>query len=151
MSAPDPVTMDDDERDEFLGAGGVGVLSLHAERDGEQPPHSVPVSYGYDGHEETFYFRLAVGSDSEKPPLADRAVAFVTYDTVGDQWHSVVASGRLERTTDGDISTETLAGLNRVGIPLVDIFGRPTADVQFEFYRLVPDSLTGRKESSPDV
>ena len=151
MSAPDPVTMDDAERDEFLGVGGVGVLSLSHENGEYEPPHSVPVSYGYDEHEETFYFRLSVGADSEKPPLTDRAVTFVTYDTVDDQWHSVVASGRLERTTDSDISTESLAGLDRVGIPLVDIFGRPTADVQFEFYRLVPDSLTGRRELSPEV
>ncbi|GAA0203286.1 pyridoxamine 5'-phosphate oxidase family protein [Halobaculum roseum] len=151
MSAPDAVTMDDDERDEFLGTGGVGVLSLAPDDGADEPPHSVPVSYGYDGRKETFYFRLAVGSDSEKPPLADRAVTFVTYDTVDDRWHSVVASGRLEGTTDDEISTESLAGLDRVGIPLVDAFGRPTADVQFEFHRLVPDSLTGRKESSPEV
>ncbi|SHG94728.1 pyridoxamine 5'-phosphate oxidase family protein [Halobaculum gomorrense] len=152
MSAPDAVTMDDAERDEFLGSGGVGVLSLGSGDGGtDDPPHSVPVSYGYDERETTFYFRLAVGGDSRKPPLDDRAVTFVSYDTVDGRWHSVVASGSLERTTDDDISTETLAGLDRVGIPLVDIFGRPTADVQFKFYRLVPDSLTGRKESSPDV
>jgi nitroimidazol reductase NimA-like FMN-containing flavoprotein (pyridoxamine 5'-phosphate oxidase superfamily) len=142
--------MDDAERDEFLGTGGVGVLSLRSD-DADEAPHSVPVSYGYDERENTFYFRLAVDGDSEKPPLADRAVTFVTYDTVDDRWHSVVASGRLTETTDESISTESLAGLDRVGIPLVDIFGRTTADVQFEFYRLVPNSLTGRKESSPEV
>ncbi|MXR40574.1 pyridoxamine 5'-phosphate oxidase family protein [Halobaculum sp. WSA2] len=151
MGAPDTVTMADDERDVFLGTGGVGVMSLASESGADEPPHSVPVSYGYDGREETFYFRLAVGADSGKPPLTDRAVTFVTYDTVDGMWHSVVASGRLESTTDADISTESLAGLDRVGIPLVDAFGRPTADVQFEFYRLVPDSLTGRKESSPEL
>ncbi|QZX99191.1 pyridoxamine 5'-phosphate oxidase family protein [Halobaculum rubrum] len=151
MSAPEAVTMDDAERDEFLGTGGVGVMSLASENGADEPPHSVPVSYGYDGREETFYFRLAVGADSEKPPLTDRPVTFVTHDTVDDRWHSVVASGRLESTSDSDVATESLAGLDRVGIPLVDIFGRSTADVQFEFYRLDPDSLTGRKESTPEV
>lgn len=55
MSAPDPVTMDDAERDVFLGVGGVGVLSMVHENGADDPPHSVPVSYGYDEREETFY------------------------------------------------------------------------------------------------
>lgn len=151
MSAPDAVVMDEAERDEFLGSGGVGTLSFATDEDDAGPPHSVPVSYGYDEQEAVFYFRLAVGSDSEKPPLGGRPVTFVTYDTVDGDWQSVVAAGELEATTDAGIATETLDGLSRVGIPLVDVFGQPTADVQFEFYRLAPTTLTGRKESSPEV
>jgi hypothetical protein len=60
----------------------------------------------------------------------------------------VVAEGRLERTTDEEIATETLQGLDRVRIPLFDVFERPPGRVPFEFYRLVPDELTGRKEST---
>ncbi|MFC7138148.1 pyridoxamine 5'-phosphate oxidase family protein [Halobaculum litoreum] len=109
------------------------------------------MSYGYDDVANAFYFRLAVDSDSEKPPLPDRPVTFVTYDEVDDAWHSVVASGRLVATDDSEVATDALEGLSRVGIPLVDVFGRPTADVQFEFYRLDPDSLTGRREASVEV
>lgn len=151
MSAPDAVVMDEAERDEFLGDGGVGVLSFGTDTGEAGPPHSIPVSYGYDDQEAVFYFRLAVGSESDKPPLEHRAVTFVTYDTVDGDWRSVVASGELEETTDDGIATETLEGLSRVGIPLMDVFGQPTADVQFEFYRLAPAELTGRKESSPEV
>ena len=46
------------------------------------------------------------------------------------------------------MATESLEGLQRVNIPLVDIFGRPTKDVPFGFYRLAPDEITARKESS---
>ena len=145
MADTDAVTMDDDERDEFLGDGGTGVVSLSTTA--EDAPHSLPVSYGYDAEEDTFYFRLAVGADSEKGDLHDRPVSFVTYRSVEGTWRSVVASGRLEATTDDAIATETLDGLDRVRIPLVDIFGKPSREVEFEFYRLVPDELTGRKES----
>jgi len=161
MGNDTPVAMDAEERDEFLGNGGTGVLSLSTT--GAEAPHSVPVSYGYDATDETFYFRLAVGPDSEKGDLADRAVTFVTYgpdgesaagtegetgsaDPSDERWHSVVAQGRLEGVDEGDVATESLAGLERVDIPLVDVFDETVRSTAFEFYRLRPDQLTGRKE-----
>lgn len=149
MTDTDPVAMETDERDEFLGNGGVGVISLATVDD--SPPHAIPVSYGYDASEATFYFRLAVEPGSEKGDLADRAATFVTYGREEGRYRSVVASGRLERTTDASIATETLDGLNRVRIPLFDVFGKPPGDVQFEFYRLDPDRLTGRVETPAGV
>ncbi|SEJ11525.1 Pyridoxamine 5'-phosphate oxidase [Halohasta litchfieldiae] len=58
MSDPDATAMDDAERDSFLEDGGTGVMSLSTT--GDERPHSMPVSYGYDPTESTFYFRLAV-------------------------------------------------------------------------------------------
>ncbi|EMA61861.1 hypothetical protein C468_11695 [Halorubrum kocurii JCM 14978] len=137
--------MADDERDEFLGRSGTGVLSLSTP--GDDPPHSVPVSYGYDPVDEVFYFRLAVDEESGKANPTDRGTTFVTYGERDGRWRSVVASGRLVSTTDESLSTESLAGLERTKqIPIVDIFGEPTSQVEFQFYRLDPDRLTGRVE-----
>jgi nitroimidazol reductase NimA-like FMN-containing flavoprotein (pyridoxamine 5'-phosphate oxidase superfamily) len=144
MPAESTVAMTATERDEFLGRGGTGVLSLAS---GEGPPHSVPVSYGYDSSAETFYFRLSVGADRSKGELADRPVSFVTYDETADGWRSVVASGRLEDVESEGIGTETLAGLDKVDMPLIEMFESPVRAVSFEFYRLVPEELTGRAES----
>lgn len=149
MSADEPAEMDVDERNEFLGAGGTGVLSLSTP-DGD-PPHSVPVSYGFDASTETFYFRLSVGPDSEKGHLADRTVSFVTYGRADDGWQSVVARGRLEATSEASIATETLEGFSQTLIPYVDIFGEPPRTVSFEFYRLVPDEISTRQESRSTV
>jgi hypothetical protein len=149
MSAESPVEMNDEERDEFLGNSGTGVVSLETPAD--DPPHSVPISYGYDAATTTFYFRIAAGSDSEKPDLPGRAVTFVTYGHPDGRWRSVVAQGRLESTTEESIATETLEGLSQIHIPLVDIFGQQSRTVPFEFYRLKPDRITGRKESSSAV
>jgi nitroimidazol reductase NimA-like FMN-containing flavoprotein (pyridoxamine 5'-phosphate oxidase superfamily) len=138
------VEMGRERVDQFLGTSGTGVLSLSTS--GDEPPHSVPVSYGYDSEDGVFYFRLAVGRDSEKGTLAGRQVAFVTYGAPDDRWESVVARGTLTDTeAEG---SEALAGLERTHIPLVDIFGQRPGTVEFEFVRLVPDELTGRSESS---
>ncbi|MFC7021322.1 MULTISPECIES: pyridoxamine 5'-phosphate oxidase family protein [Haloarcula] len=140
-----------EERDEFLGVGGTGVVSFETESG--RSPHSVPVSYGYDPDQTTFYFRLATGLDSEKGEVLDRPVTFVTYGRDGetDRWVSVVAKGRLEAVDAEGIETDTLAGLEQVDIPLVDVFDVPVRDISFEFLRLVPEELTARRELRADV
>lgn len=145
MTDEEAIEMDDAERDAFLGDGGTGVIALS--EPGETAPHAVPVSYGYDDTEHVFYFRLAVGPDSEKGELAERPVTFVTYGQGDDGWRSVVASGSLRSTTDGAVAIESLEGFQEVQIPLVDVFGEPTAELPFEFYRLDPEALTTRTES----
>jgi nitroimidazol reductase NimA-like FMN-containing flavoprotein (pyridoxamine 5'-phosphate oxidase superfamily) len=146
MSDTETIAMDADERDAFLGTGGTGVISFPNSDD--ESPHSVPISYGYDSSKTTFYFRLAVGPDSDKGDVASRHVTFVIYGQQAETWRSVVVKGRLEETTKASVATESLEGLQQVHIPLVDIFGRPVKEISFEFYRLVPDEMTSRKESS---
>jgi len=141
-----PGALSPEDRDEMLGVGGIGVLAFA--RGYDVPPYAVPVSYGYDAETTTFYFRLAVDSDSEKAPLDDRPVTFVVH-AQNDVWQSVVAQGRLEPTDDDDVGTDVLAGLRRTHIPLVDIFGQEPRHVPFEFYRLSPMRMTARTETSP--
>ncbi|MFB6160513.1 MAG: pyridoxamine 5'-phosphate oxidase family protein [Haloferacaceae archaeon] len=149
MDDPDSTAMDAEERDERLGTGGTGVIAFAGSH--TDPPHAVPVSYGYDEGDATFYFRLAVGSDSEKAAVVDNPVTFVTYGQADGAWWSVVARGRLQGTTDEAVAMDALEGLRRVHIPLVDIFGRPPKDVPFEFYRLAADEVTARTESRTGV
>ncbi len=146
-SGSQELRLTESERDGFLNRVDTGVLSLGTPM--EEFPHSVPVSFGYDAVESSFYFRIADLPPETKGELDDRPVSFVTYDNDSEMegYVSVVAQGRLERTTKDDIATETLAGLDRVTIPFVDIFGERPADIEFSFYRLVPETLTGRKES----
>lgn len=133
------------ERDDFLGVGGTGVLSVV--RPDADRPHAVPVSYGYDAEEPAFYFRLATGANSRKGELAGRGASFVVHGETGNGWRSVVAEGTLERTTDESVATRTLDGLRRVEIPYVDVFDRPTREVSFEFFYLDPEELTARMEA----
>jgi len=147
MSHERAVHLDAEERDDFLGDGGTGVVSF---ADGDGPPHSVPVSYGYDADTESFFFRLAYHADTEKPDPENAAVSFVVYRETDDGWRSVVAKGDLESTDEEAVSTSALEALGRVDIPLVDVFERAPVETDFEFFRLQPDELTGRKEAPPD-
>jgi nitroimidazol reductase NimA-like FMN-containing flavoprotein (pyridoxamine 5'-phosphate oxidase superfamily) len=142
------VSLSERERDEFLGAGGVGVLSLSTTE--SEPPHTLPVSYGYDAETESFYFRLAVGPNRAKGPVKDRLVSFVAYGDTDEEtgWWSVLATGTLEDIEDADDALDALDGLQNVHIPLVDVFGVPPKEVSYQFVRLVPETLETLKESS---
>ena len=147
-SSPEEIQLDDAERDAFLGRVDTGVLSLSTPAG--EAPHSVPVSFGYSAAQTAFFFRIADLPPEEKGELDGRAVTFVTYGTDEEfgGYVSVVAQGSLERTTDAETATESLEGLEGVTIPFVDIFGERPADIDFSFYRLVPERLTGRKEAT---
>jgi len=140
--------MSEDERDEFLGRGGTGVISFSTAPD--EPPFLLPVSYGYDGSLGQFYFKLAFPPDSSKADAVDEPVSFASHAQTDDGWRSVVATGTLEEVTD--LPTESLAiqGMWAVEIPNVDIFERPRDDVTFRDFRLVPARLTGRKEAQTE-
>jgi hypothetical protein len=141
------VRMDEDERDAFLGTGGTGVISFS--RGAEEPPHSLPVSYGYDPDSGGFYLRLAFDTESEKDDVvaADRPLSLVVHGQTDDGWRSVVVTGHLEEVTEAAIESEVAQAMRRVHIPLVDVFDRHPRELTFRFFRLVVDELSGRKEA----
>lgn len=136
--------LDATEWESVLGRGGVGVLSFSTSA--TEPPHSVPVSYGFDAETETLYFRLAVGGDSAKTELLDNPATFVVYQEAADGYESVVAQGELEGIGEADVSTAVLDGLSRVDIPLFDVFERDVREVEFDFYRMAATDFTGKRE-----
>jgi hypothetical protein len=150
MANSSSATMNEEERNEFLGRGGTGVVSFPTGSDA--PPHSLPVSYGFDAETDEFYFRLAFGPDAEKGGVVDdgSAVSFVTYSETDGGWRSVVATGRLTEVTDAQIDSNVATAMRRVHIPLVDVFETHPRNVEFRFFHLDPVELTGRKEVPAD-
>ena len=138
------VQLTDEERDEFLKTGGTGVLSFATEAD--EPPVSIPVSYGYFADADSIYFRLSVPDDSRKKSLVDNPVSFVVHRETEAGWRSVVATGRLESVADAPYESAALQGLWAVDIPTVDVFERPPSEIPYRTYRLIPDAVSGRKE-----
>ena len=138
------VQLSDEERDSFLGTGGTGVLSFATDPD--EPPVSIPVSYGYFADAMSIYFRLSIPEGSRKRDLVDNPVSFVVHQETEAGWRSVVASGRLEAVTEAPYDSAALQGMWAVDIPTVDVFDRPPSEIPFETYRLVPDTVSGRKE-----
>lgn len=144
------VTMNDEERDEFLGNGGTGVASFPQ---GDEPPYTLPVSYGYDPETGDFYFRLAFGPDTSKGDVVtDRTpVSFVTYEQTDDGWRSVVATGKLHEVTEAAVNSDVVTAIRRIHIPLVDVFDRNPRELEFRFFQLKPDEFHGKKEARTEA
>ncbi|GAA0255163.1 pyridoxamine 5'-phosphate oxidase family protein [Halobacterium noricense] len=136
--------MSDGELHEFLGKGGTGIISFATESN--NPPFTIPVSYGYDTDSATFYYRLAFPPESGKEDVVDNPVAFVTYNQVDERYQSVVATGHLEKVTNMPYDSAAIQRMWAIQIPMVDIFDRPPENISFRHFRLVPDTIAGRKE-----
>lgn len=142
------VRMSTEERNEFLGRGGTGVISFDTSGDG--PPYARPISYGYDAETGYFYFRLAVDpEDTGRAELIDedREISFVTYDETDRGWRSVIATGRLEEITESALDPTVAEAMQRVKIPFVDVYDSHPLLLEFRFFRLTPDEVTGQREA----
>ena len=148
MSDSRAVRMTDEERADFLGEGGTGVISFSTEA--SEAPYSLPVSYGFDAVDGAFYLRLAFGPDSEKEGVAvDRQpISLVVHDRTDGGWRSVIVTGRLEEVTEAAIDSDVVQAMRRVHIPLVDVFDRHPRELTFRFFRLSPEQVSGRKQAS---
>mgnify|MGYP000011754020 CR=1 FL=1 len=138
------VVLNDEEIDELLGTGGIGVLGLADESD----PYAIPVSYGYDADDRVLYLRLGFADDSEKERYlarSDRAALVVTVEGM-DGWASVVARGQLSTMPEASIDGTTVEAIRSVDIPFVTIYEEEPRELEYRLYRLTPDELTGRKE-----
>ncbi len=138
------IQLSNEERTEVLGTGGTGVLSFGTEIN--EPPFSIPVSYGYYADTTSLYFRLAFPEDSPKRGLVDNPVSFVVHRETDAGWRSVIARGQLEEVTDEPYESAALQGMWAVDIPTIDIFERPPSEIPYRTFRLRPDEFSGRKE-----
>jgi hypothetical protein len=134
------VAMDEQEISAFLGAGGTCVLSL-ARGD---VPYSIPLSYGYDADERTFYLRLGFAEGSEKRAFLEASdhARLVVYDERGAK--SVVATGELREIDDGELTPAIVERLSRGRLPLFEIWEQSKEEIDFAITRLRADRLTGR-------
>ncbi|MGQ4556695.1 pyridoxamine 5'-phosphate oxidase family protein [Halobellus sp. GM3] len=139
--------LSESELNAFLGDGGTGVISFQTGRD--DPPYSLPVSYGYNAHKGHFHFRLAVSAERGKSRFVDRPVSFVAYGRTDDGWRSAVATGTLRDITDEPYDASDVQERWAVTIPFVDIFEESPENVAFRQYVLAPDTLTGRRQVAP--
>ncbi len=136
--------LSEDELSAFLGNGGTGVISFSTSSD--DPPYSLPVSYGFNTDVNHFHFRLAFPPGSEKESLVAQPVTFVTHRQTDDGWRSAIATGSLEDLSDEPHESSAIQERWGVDIPLIDIFEDAPEDITFRQFRLAPDKLTGRKQ-----
>jgi len=133
------------ETDEFLGQTETGVLSL-AQHD---EPYSIPISFGYDADERTFYMRLVSTPKSEKRKFlaSSPRARLVVYDrTDGDTvYRSVVAVGSLEGIPLEELTVERVEQYGEAERPLFEIWGAEKQNLDIQLYEFAPETLSGRR------
>lgn len=143
MPLDNETSLSEEETDSILGRHETGVLSLA--RDGE--PYSIPISYGYDGEQRRFYFRLVSASESEKGRFLASApeARLVVYEEDDPVYLSVVAAGTLEEIQRENLTVEHIEQYGTAKRPLFEIWGEPSRDLDINLYQLDPNGISGRR------
>jgi hypothetical protein len=131
--------------DALLTEAGSGVLSL---ADGAET-YAVPESFGYDG--DNLYFQFVYHETSRKMAFVrSTEVASFTVHT-DDPAESVLVRGRLERVADDERAAASAAMADNAEIPTLNVYpDTPTEDLSMAFYRLVPETMSGRDLTGSD-
>lgn len=143
MTLDQETEMAPQELDEFLGAHETGVLSLARGDD----PYAIPISYGYDATERTFYLRLVSTPESEKRQFLSSSprARLVVYDERDGTYRSVVAAGELEPVPRDSLTVERIEQYGDAKRPLFEIWAEGKPDLEVELYELSPADLSGRR------
>jgi nitroimidazol reductase NimA-like FMN-containing flavoprotein (pyridoxamine 5'-phosphate oxidase superfamily) len=143
MALDAQTAMDDDAIDDLLERHETGVLSLA--RDGD--PYAIPISYGYDGEERRFYFRLVSTPESEKRRFlaADPPCRLVVYEDDHPVYRSVLARGDLESVDPGALDPDDIAQYGSAKRPLFEIWSDAKPDLDVQLFRFDPVDLAGRR------
>jgi len=130
------------ETDAILGRHETGVLSLARDDD----PYSIPISYGYDADDRTFYLRLVSTPESEKRAFlsSSPAARVVVHEEDGRTYRSAVAKGSLEEITTDEMTVEHVEQFGDAKRPLFEVWGESKQDLRIQLYQLDADSVSGR-------
>lgn len=145
MSPAREAEMSPAEIDEFVAKRETGVLTLARENE----PYSIPISYGYDTSDGTFYVRLVSTPDSEKRAFlgSSPAVRLVIYDGTDDNsmYWSVVAKGALEELDPSALSVEEIEQYGDASRPLFEVWGKGRDELDIQLYEFEPEEIDGIK------
>ncbi len=143
MAIDQETEMTDAEIDDFLSRHETGVLSLARTDD----PYAIPISYGYDDNERAFYMRLVSTPESEKRQFLEStpAARLVIYDEAESSYRSIIATGELESIEPAALTPDEIAQYGDAKRPLFEIWAQGKKSLDIELYRLVPETLNGRR------
>ncbi len=142
------LSLDDEEARGFLSRIGYGVLAVAK----EGQSYAFPTSFGYDG-ESTLYFQFERETDSRKMAFVDATerATYVVYNVQPPEWRSVIVEGSLSIVAEEDLETAYQAHRANAWVPM-NVFSKPLGDVEFEFYELDIDAISGYgTDASADV
>ncbi len=143
MSPATEAKMGPEEIDEFIATRETGVLTLARENE----PYSIPISYGYNATDRTFYMRLVSTPESEKRAFLSSSptVRLVIYDGTDDDsmYWSVVAKGALEELDPAALSVEDIEQYGDARRPLFEVWGEGRDELDIQLYQFTPEEING--------
>jgi nitroimidazol reductase NimA-like FMN-containing flavoprotein (pyridoxamine 5'-phosphate oxidase superfamily) len=130
------------DTDALLGRHETGVLSLARDDD----PYAIPISYGYDADDRTFYLRLVSTPDSEKREFlsSNPDARLVVYEEDEPTYQSVVVTGTLTEIPREEMTVEHVEQYGDAKRPLFEIWGESKPDLDIKLYELRADTISGR-------
>ncbi|MXR19604.1 pyridoxamine 5'-phosphate oxidase family protein [Halobacterium bonnevillei] len=142
MALEKQTEMSQSETDALLGRHETGVLSLARDDD----PYAIPISYGYDADERTFYLRLVSTPDSEKRKFlsSNPDARLVVYEEAEPTYRSVVVTGELVEVPRDAMTVEHIEQYGDAKRPLFEIWGDSKPELDIKLYELRTDSISGR-------
>jgi nitroimidazol reductase NimA-like FMN-containing flavoprotein (pyridoxamine 5'-phosphate oxidase superfamily) len=128
------------EIDSILREATVGTLSM---ADGGDT-YAVPQSFGYDG--EAVYFQLVSEDESRKMAYLETTERVTLTVIAEDPWRSVIAQGQLRKVHEEDQRIAANAIAENATIPTLNVSAEtPIEELKIGFYRLEPETLSGRR------
>lgn len=135
--------MDDEEVADYLERMGVGTLCMGNESGG----YGIPMAFGYDRSANRCIFQLSFGEDSLKTEFIEEGavMSLSVFDWEGvDDWRSVVARGTFHQipAEENTVPAGIFASYSKIASP--EVFRQELRHLEFEWYELRVDDLTGR-------
>ncbi|CQH58710.1 FMN-binding domain protein [Halobacterium hubeiense] len=142
MALEKQTEMTQSDTDALLGRHETGVLSLARDDD----PYAIPISYGYDADDRTFYLRLVSTPDSEKREFlsSNPDARLVVYEEDEPTYQSVVVTGTLTEIPREEMTVEHVEQYGDAKRPLFEIWGESKPDLDIKLYELRADTISGR-------
>lgn len=141
MAGRQRTEMDAIEIADFLDTQQTGVLSLARDNDS----YCIPVSFLFNEKEHAVYLRLGYGRSSTKRQFVDAVdrATFLSYARTDDGWKSVMARGKLEAISEGELDSQQAEFVRNLKIPYFRVHSQSTEDLQFDIVRINVTELTG--------
>ncbi|GAA0288473.1 pyridoxamine 5'-phosphate oxidase family protein [Halobacterium noricense] len=142
MALEKQTEMTQSDTDALLGRHETGVLSLARDDD----PYAIPISYGYDADDRTFYLRLVSTPESEKREFlsSNPDARLVVYEEDEPTYQSVVVTGTLAGIPRDEMTVEHVEQYGEAKRPLFEIWGEAKPDLDIKLYELRADTISGR-------
>ena len=146
MPDESPIILEDDAIKDRLAEGGTGVLSVAS----NDTPYSIPVSFGYDPGPNRLFLQLGFTEESEKHHFItdEKDARLVLYETIAENWRSIIVTGTLYEITPEDIDNEVARNLRQAEPPLYSIWDAPDDTIEFRLFEIHVSTLSGRETTA---